>query len=141
MRPKRKGRATAGRTQRREDGGAEPPELAALRAAAEGLAYPSESDAPFDAFAWPGDGDPAALAAANTGNGPDEVEEVPAADFFAELEGTSDAERFIELRRALESTLAGLRVLRVGSRKVDVFIVGKTPGGAWAGLHTTSVET
>lgn len=118
-----------------------PPELADLCRAAEGLTYPSESDAPFDAFAWPAGADPVERAAAHAGKGRGEVEEVPAADFFAELEGTSDAERFRGLRRAMESALAGPRVLRVGSRKVDVFIVGKAAGGAWAGLHTTSVET
>jgi len=32
-------------------------------------------------------------------------------------------------------------VFRVGKVKVDVFVVGKTADGDWAGLRTTSVET
>jgi hypothetical protein len=41
----------------------------------------------------------------------------------------------------LESHLAGLSVFRVGSRRIDVYVVGKTPSDTWAGLHTLSVET
>ena len=69
------------------------------------------------------------------------VEEVPVDTFFAELEGTDDPERFAALRKALEATLTDLRVYRAGSRKLDVYLIGRTPSGAFAGVHTISVET
>ena len=39
--------------------------------------------------------------------------------------------------------LAGLKVFRVGTGevRVDVYLIGKTRSGKWAGLHTVSVET
>jgi hypothetical protein len=29
----------------------------------------------------------------------------------------------------------------IGKTKIDIYLVGKTPDGDWAGLKTTSVET
>jgi len=46
-----------------------------------------------------------------------------------------------KLRGVLESSLTNLRVLRIGEIEVQVYLIGKTPGGSWAGLHTVSVET
>jgi hypothetical protein len=102
------------------------------------LLYPSESDAPFDVFHWPvGTGGSAreqVVAHSKTGR---QVEEVPLESFFAELEGTDDAERFRGLRRALTDQ----HVFRVGSGKVDVYLMGRSLSGSFAGLQTTSVET
>jgi hypothetical protein len=66
---------------------------------------------------------------------------VPAAEFFREMGRTGQAGQYRKLRRALESALEGVRVFRAGSVKVDVYVIGKTRSGDWAGLHTTSVET
>jgi hypothetical protein len=54
---------------------------------------------------------------------------------------TDDAERFRQLRLVIEKNLSGAKVLRVGSEKVDVYVVGRTAGRPSAGVHTTSVET
>ena len=52
-----------------------------------------------------------------------------------------EGERWVALRRAIERNLTDVRVFRVGERRVDVYVVGRTRGGEWVGLHTTSVET
>ena len=114
-------------------------ELAAIKKASDGLTYPSESDAPFDVFRWPAKDSVAShLGAAR------KVEEVSIDAFFAELiESDDDGARYKQLRRALESQLKELRIFRVGvgEPKVEIYLVGRTHAGDWAGLHTTSVET
>jgi hypothetical protein len=116
-------------------------ELKSLEKTVAGLTYPSESDVPFDVLSWPAGGETARDAVVANAGRSRPVEEVPVEQFFSELEETDDAVRYRELRRALEAALSDLRVLRVGSVKVDVYLVGRTRSGAWAGLHTTSVET
>lgn len=117
-------------------------ELQELKKASEGLLYPSETDAPFEPFRWGGGGgDSARDQVAGHARKKQKIEEVAVDDFFAELEGSEDAERFRQLRKALESQLAGLKVFRVGSIRVDIYLIGKTRGGEWGGLHTISVET
>ena len=117
-------------------------DLKALRQAAAGLMYPSESDAPFDVFTWPAGAGGTAREQVVARTKPGEpIEEVPVGAFFGELEDTDDAARFRALRAALEATLTDVRVFRVGRLKVDVYLIGRTAGGSVAGLHTTSVET
>jgi hypothetical protein len=120
----------------------EPPEVNALREATAGLEYPSESDAPFDVFRWPGGGGSAREAVAAHA-GARKIEEVTVDEFFQQLEGSEDADRFRQLRRVLESQLSGLKIFRVGAGevKVDVYLVGRARSGDWVGLHTVSVET
>jgi hypothetical protein len=104
-----------------------------------GLTYPSESDAPFDVFLDNRATSPEDVIA-NRAEGA-KPQTVPLDQFFGELDDTDDAERFRNLRRVIDTTLSDTKVMRVGSRKVDVYAVGRTKGGAWAGVHTTSVET
>jgi hypothetical protein len=120
-----------------------PDDLQALAHASEGLTYPSESDAPFEPFQWPAAsaGGSARDAVAALGKAGARIEEISPGDFFAELAGSDDAERFKALRQTLESRLSGLKVIRVGERRVDVYLIGRARTGHWAGLHTTSVET
>ena len=115
----------------------------ALARASAGLTYPSESDAPFEPFRWPAASARETVrdAVARHGKRGVRVDEVSVDDFFAELDGSDDAERYKALRQALESHLSGLKVIRTGERKVDVYLIGRTKNGDWAGLHTTSVET
>ncbi len=106
-----------------------------------GLTYPSESDEAFDLFQWgsaAGNAQAQVLAHARVRQ---PIAEVHVNDFFAALDGTDDAARFRDLRRALEASLTDLRVFRVGKIRVEIYIVGKTKAGQWAGVHTTSVET
>lgn len=123
---------------------ATPPELRALEQASAGLLYPSETDAPFEAFTWPAatkQESPADALAARAAKR--RVRQVPLDAFFKALESPDQADRFRALHRTLTSTLSGATGFRVGEgeRKVDVYLIGRTRSGDWAGLRTWSVET
>jgi hypothetical protein len=125
-----------------------------LTEAAKDLLYPSESDYPFEYFEWDlSEGNPLtdALVRKYTSRGSDApVKEVSFTDFFGRLTEVRDwygeeekatVERFAVLRDRLSQLLADLRVFRVGTVEIDVYIVGKSPSGKWVGLRTKSVET
>lgn len=120
-------------------------EMRDIKAAAKDLLYPSESDEPFDAFHWHTKSAPPAdarseIAIRDPGRA---IAEVPVDGFFADLKDADDADQFAALRKALEKSLKGLRIFRVGDGEtnVDLYLIGQTTSGAWAGLHTVSVET
>src|SRR5262245_225766 len=127
--------------------------VAALKAASKGLTYQSESDAPFTAFTWKGaKGDPTKEEVLKRARKPPKapVEGVPLEDFFKDLtaeqdwhgeEEKADVQKYRNLQEAVQANLSGAKVFKVGQRKVDVYIVGKTDEGDWAGLKTTAVET
>lgn len=75
------------------------------------------------------------------------VEAMSVDDFFApvteerEGEDPSDAKRFQALKELLSKELSDLRVLRVGSVDIDVYILGRHASGEWLGLKTRVVET
>ncbi|MBD0258316.1 MAG: nuclease A inhibitor family protein [Cytophagales bacterium] len=125
-----------------------------LTEAAKDLLYPSESDYPFEYFTWDlSEGNPLSEAQVRkyTDRGSDTpVKEVPFTDFFDRLTQVKDwngdeekrtTEQFAALRNKLGQLLADLRVFRVGTVEIDVYIVGKSPSGKWVGLRTRSVET
>ena len=119
-----------------------PSELQQLIQASAGLLYPSETDAPFDPFHWPaGPVQSAQEAIAAHAGKAQKIEQMALGDFFAELDASDDAGRFDQLRRTLQSQLTDVRVLRVGAVRINVYLIGKTRDGDWAGLHTISVET
>jgi hypothetical protein len=124
---------------------------ARLEAAAEGLVYLSEGDAPFT-FVELGAADaltPQSFAAlAGSPGAP--VEEVSLDRFFAghiEESDPGDATaqslvpRYRALRDALRETLTDVRVFRVGRMELRCYAVGRTPQGTVAGLVTTAWET
>ena len=124
---------------------------ARLEAAAEGLVYLSEGDAPFEYVEL---GAAGALTpqgfAALAGSPGAPVEEVPLERFFAghiEESDPGDATaqslvpRYRALREALRETLAEVRVFRVGQMELRCYAVGRTPEGTIAGLATTAWET
>ena len=113
--------------------------LTALKAAADGLLYPSETDAPFEAFVW--------SKAKNTAAAVSRMAGLPKAgkcsqqsldDFFGEL---SEEKEFQALRAAIEKTLSDVKVYRCGSIDVTYLVVGTAADGRLAGLETTAVET
>src|SRR5258706_4055758 len=120
-----------------------PNELDILTRASAGLEYPSESDAPFDAFLWKANDKRLQDVLKEHAGKNRTIQEVPVNQFFAQLKDSDDAKRFAELGQVLESHLTDLHVFRAtdGSAKVDIYLVGKTPPADWAGLHTISVET
>jgi hypothetical protein len=125
---------------------------AALQQAAEGLTYPSETDAPWAAFAWPqAEGEPTAAAVLKLGRQrKGAAREQSVDEFFAPLvqeqawygaEEKADAVRYRALLAAVKQLLATPKVVQAGSRKVTVYVVGQAKEGGWAGLKTTAVET
>src|SRR2546423_1752737 len=105
--------------------------LEELTKASAGLEYPSESDAPFDAFVWrsaPSNSAPKPRAeAVGDATGPSArqqvaartgakrtIEPVPVDQFFKELEASEDGPRYRALRQLLTSRLSNLQVFRAG---------------------------
>jgi len=118
--------------------------LTALKKAAKGLLVPSESDAPFTPFRWPQargeiSGDKVAALARRR--------RIPRSKRYRWMI-SSRSWRTPTTRsasgscaRSSSSSSRTVKVFRIGEVKVDVYLVGKSAGGDWAGLKTTSVET
>jgi hypothetical protein len=125
------------------------PDLAAITAAAAGLLYPSETDAPLDPFVAPAGLAPAEVCAAEAAPG----ESVEVADVGRALAGPATARpwmsaaeletaaRFAALQGEIESRLTGAISCRIGYIRVRVLILGIAPSGLVVGLRTVSVET
>ena len=78
------------------------------------------------------------------------VEITGASDVFDRLtrpnewHGESDRrriQRYEKLRSVFEKYLMDLKVIRVGKIRIDIYIIGKTNDGMFAGVKTHSVET
>jgi hypothetical protein len=115
----------------------------ALKKASKGLLWPSESDEPLEPFVWP-DGDKLTheklleLAGAEEGT---TVEEVSLADLLRTIP-PEDKAQFDPLVKTLKEQLSGVKGYKVGDEaERQLYIVGKTKDGQWAGLKTTVVET
>ncbi|MDY3556058.1 nuclease A inhibitor family protein [Gemmata sp. JC717] len=119
------------------------PVLKELRSAAKGLLFPSETDAPLEAFAWPGGDGPPDEAAVRANAKVDA--EVPVERLtLAELTRTIPDEGrgpFLPLFAVLAHHLSGAAVFKVGETEIDVYIVGRTTDGRYAGVKTKVVET
>jgi hypothetical protein len=125
-----------------------------LGRAAEGLLMPSERDAPLTFFELGRAGgrrlEPADVLRAAGYDAATPVEVVSLAELFAPA--TADrawhnarerraAARFRHLVEVLDRSLADVRVFKVGAVAKDVYILGRTAGGTYAGLRTRVVET
>ncbi len=114
-----------------------------LTTASKGLLFPSETDAPFEAFAWPGAASPPNETAvrANCGAATDApVEQLT----LAELTRTIPSENrddYAPLFAVLRNKLKGVTVFKVGAVNIDVYIVGRTADGQYVGVKTQVVET
>lgn len=128
------------------------PITAQLTQASEGLLFPSESDAPFEAIHWKAEGKltPATLLQL-TGHSPNSPVAMMSVDKFfapavAEQDWHDDEEKetvrkFQNLVTVLKANLSKLQVFMVSDRTIDVYIIGTTPDGDWAGLVTKVIET
>ena len=112
-----------------------------LKAACAGLIYPSETDAPLEVFQWEKRARSAREEVIMRAGKDQQVQEISFEAFFDELKDTDDAERFAQLCRTIKALLTTVKVYRVGTRRIDVYVIGDEPGGGWAGLKTISVET
>src|SRR5690348_9106324 len=120
------------------------PTVAALEKASKGLLFPSESEAPFKAFLWPDAGaklSPGRLRELTDASEGAAVEELTLDELFQTVP-SEDQPKFQKLADALKQQLSSIKVYKVGDEaEREVYIVGKTTDGAFAGLKTTVVET
>jgi hypothetical protein len=129
-----------------------------LKAATKGLHYVSESDRPVKPFTWKED-----TVAADTIDAEAVVRSMAKVDavvplktqtverFFAPMlneypdqpeEEKATAQRFRDLQTLLTRSLADVKVIRIEQGPdIPVYVIGKTPAGEWAGVHTVLVET
>ena len=120
------------------------PAVDALAKASKGLLFPSETDAPLEPFLWEDAGDKLTkdkvrqLAGAPKGAA---VEEMTLDDLLSTVP-EEDRPQFDKLAAAIKQQLSGVKVYKVGDEpERQVYVVGKTSDGQWAGLKTTVVET
>jgi hypothetical protein len=122
-----------------------------LREATRGLTYMSESDYPFEVFDW-GKDEPTPEFLRGLGNSDAEepVETRTPAQFFRVATSEPDwkgaeelsvAMRFQALLRLLEQNLSDLKVFRVGTINIPVYVAGRSADGSWLGISTRVVET
>lgn len=125
--------------------------LAMLAAAVEGLLMPSETDAPFEPIVWGPDAPTPAALRAHSG-APDDapVLDDEAARLLAGLarvepwhtpQQRSRAARFADLQILLATHLADLRLYRVGTVEIAIYLIGRDASGAYVGLRTLVVRT
>jgi hypothetical protein len=127
--------------------------LDALRDAVEGLVYISETDAPWEAFAWPeAAGSPTAEEVRRLGGHPPDA---PAeeSDWFEFIEPKTtdedwhgdaeraDVRRYRRLREVVERRMTDVRIVRIGEIEVTTYVVGRAVEGGWAGVRARAVET
>jgi hypothetical protein len=125
--------------------------LDTLKKASAGLQYTSESDYPFEAFSWPLETLTPKKLLAQTGHPKDTaIQQGDFDKFFAQAteekdwHGSKEKEtvaQYQHLVHILQTTLSDIQVYRVGQIEMEVYIVGRTPEGAFAGLSTKVVET
>ena len=114
-----------------------------------GLLYPAGPGSRWEAFEWPGTGglpnpDWVHRRGFHRASAPTRQQTVE--EFFAPLEQERDgdratATRYQTLSATVREHLSNAIVVRVGTGKVTVYVVGRTADGAWAGLKVTANET
>lgn len=125
-----------------------------LQRATDGLVYQSETDAPVEPFVMTGfegtEVTPDALVGFLKRDAGTPVATETVEDFFSTLTAIEDwygdeervaARRYRRLQRLLTTSLADLKVFKVGERSLDVYVVGKLESGEFAGITTKAVET
>jgi hypothetical protein len=124
-----------------------------LKKAVTGLSYVSETDAPFEAFLWQNAGEKSAKEAvlARAGRAKARpVNELSVDEFFQDLTQQQDwhgdeekaaVAKYRNLVKVIQEQLADAKVFKIGAPQVDIYVVGKTKQGDWAGVKTKAVET
>lgn len=123
-----------------------------LKSLTEGLSYQSESDYAVEPYArGSGEGAPSAEEFAKGREGEDAaVRELDFGSFFGNYTDAQDwwgeeeravAGKFQALVKFMKENLSDIKVYRVGGVDADVYVVGKTASGGFAGVKTKVVET
>jgi hypothetical protein len=126
--------------------------VGALRKAAAGLTYQSETDAEWEVFRWPSAGVLSADEVRTQGRHPKTapVVEQPAEEFLKNLTEDQDwygdkeravAAQYRSLLTLVKKQLANPKVFKVGGRKLTIYVVGQDKDGGLTGLRTMAVET
>ena len=111
--------------------------LEEFRKASAGLFVISESDYPLEVIRWNGQ-------IAITPDYLRSISGTPAGSSIAEVEVDTFFnlnEKFRNVSRALKKNLSGTKVYKVGSIKIAVYVVGRSPEGNWLGLSTYLIQT
>ncbi|WP_414756609.1 nuclease A inhibitor family protein [Anabaena sp. CCY 9910] len=125
-----------------------------LKQASDGLLMMSESEYPFEVFFW---NNQAQEPLTNqkllelTGHPPETSVETVDLDYLfrncaVEKEWHDEVQKqnvqkFQTLVKTLKDNLTDIKVYRLGTIDIDVYIVGKTPSGDLAGISTKVIET
>jgi hypothetical protein len=107
------------------------------------LLFPSETDAPMEAFVWPGGSGPPTEATIRA-NAKVDKDTLVAQSTLADLAQTIPEESrgdFLPLFGLLGHHLSGTTVFKVGETEMDLYVVGRTDDGQYAGVKTKVVET
>jgi hypothetical protein len=124
-----------------------------LKQSSADLLMMSESDYPFEVFLWTAQANGLTTQKLlqltdHPHNSP--IEEVTLDYFFRNCayeqewhdeQQKQNVKKFQTLVQILEDNLNEIKVYRIGTIDIDVYIVGKTPSGDLAGLSTKGVET
>ena len=119
------------------------PVLDALKKASKGLRFVSETEAELEPFVWKDGGElsPERVLELSGAEEDTPVEQTTLARFFRAVP-SEDKAKFQTLTKALQEQLSGIKVYKVGEEaEKEVYVVGQTADGRWAGLKTTVVET
>jgi hypothetical protein len=97
----------------------------------------SESDYPFETIRWDGKVSITPEYLRNISGSPEgsPVQEIDVDKFF------NVSGRFRDLTSLLKNSLSNLRVYKVGTINIPVYIVGRSAEGNWLGLSTRVVQT
>jgi hypothetical protein len=126
--------------------------LKELEQAIKGLLFMSESDYPFEIVHWAGltEITPQYLKSLKVDTADSSIETTSVDNFFraatTEREGqraedAATVKRYQRLLEVLKNNLEDLRVYKIGTINIPVYIVGKGSSGDWIGLSTRVVET
>jgi Nuclease A inhibitor-like protein len=125
-----------------------------LKQASDDLLMMSESDYPFEFFLWSGQGDESLtnqkLLQLTSHSQDTPIETVDLDYLFQNCAEEKDwhdetqkqnVHKFQSLIQTLKDNLINIKVYRLGTVSIDVYIVGKTISGDLAGISTKVVET
>lgn len=125
-----------------------------LKQASDGLLFMSESEYPFEFFLWESENQQdikPEFILKKTGHSLDTpVAFVNLESFFQiatteqdwhGIEEKETVRKFQTLVKTLKDNLTDIKVARLGTIEIDVYIVGKTPDNKFAGLVTKVIET
>ena len=111
--------------------------LVELETASAGLLVMSESDYPFELIQWSGEIEitPEYLCSVSDRPEGTKIEKSEARSFLGQ------SEQFAKLQAVFEKNLTDVKVYKVGTINIPVYVVGRSPEGNWLGVSTRLIQT